>query len=170
MLSLSISIFRSLWILRCIEQRGGWGDKGFQSPFSGAFESYSATASGCTCMSSPTFNLHFQEPLNLTISWLIKLSCKLPLSISIFRSLWILLILIAKRNGSLKAIFQSPFSGAFESYCCYLSRHPTPCTCLSISIFRSLWILLINVKGDIGQSSWLSISIFRSLWILRIGR
>ena len=161
----------------------------FQSPFSGAFESYLV---GCHLMRQlrswlsisifrslwilrwpshlqplhhhPTFNLHFQEPLNLTSSF--------------------------GKVVSRPACFQSPFSGAFESYEKGLDnwsaqgftfnlhfQEPLNLTMmenysfgksyrLSISIFRSLWILRWVGVMNYGMGKGLSISIFRSLWIL----
>ena len=91
MCSLSISIFRSLWILPGVEV------------WSVEFVSWS-------------FNLHFQEPLNLTGSWPFtptfttkpfNLHFQEPLNLT--RSCF---------SFALEALmyFQSPFSGAFESY------------------------------------------------------
>ena len=62
----------------------------FQSPFSGAFESYNKCKNR-RGMEVWSFNLHFQEPLNLTPNLSLFITFyKLFLSISIFRSLWIL--------------------------------------------------------------------------------
>ena len=113
----------------------------FQSPFSGAFESYKPR---CNMPSKPRSShtyLHFQEPLNLTNQ--------------------------EEGFGSMRCgvIFQSPFSGAFESYRCLLHAQTLP-SGLSISIFRSLWILLIPMWKPLVVLMCLSISIFRSLWIL----
>ena len=117
---LSISIFRSLWILRknCVYSVV-CSNLNFQSPFSGAFESY--------------------LPLDKKNAngWGI-------LSISIFRSLWILHTDDREVPWRGAERFQSPFSGAFESYRIVLWLYLWSSYLLSISIFRSLWILLRN--------------------------
>ena len=138
-----------------------------------------------------TFNLHFQEPLNLTVMLLVYSWLQHLLSISIFRSLWILPTMSLRSTrcpqwpfnlhfqeplnlttgggaggGAGPFGFQSPFSGAFESYPLSdpLSWHIQ--RWLSISIFRSLWILLKKLFKCCSKYFVLSISIFRSLWIL----
>ena len=64
-----------------------------------------------------TFNLHFQEPLNLTPEEMDRFGAKLLEAFNLhFQEPLNLTKVQVGRNDERSSIFQSPFSGAFESY------------------------------------------------------
>ena len=137
---LSISIFRSLWILRRVGNVEDQGcDLAFQSPFSGAFESYSmARLSRWHIIKA--FNLHFQEPLNLTYLISSKLS-DLKISFNLHFQEPLNLTRTDRHTGkwcrtSFNLHFQEPLNLTLHRCRCDEQQKQ-----LSISIFRSLWIL-----------------------------
>ena len=190
---LSISIFRSLWILRksiwfsLLKTQQtfnlhfqeplnltlyGVGRVQilvlFQSPFSGAFESYS-TISGTKSRGELSISIFRSLWILRECCWECMCGERTTLSISIFRSLWILRSLrttiVKTHSGDL---FQSPFSGAFESYLLHLLV-PCPAAYSFQSPFSGAFESYHQSPRSTRNQQLLSISIFRSLWILQRG-
>ena len=86
----------------------------FQSPFSGAFESYRRRYLRAHCIRP--FNLHFQEPLNLTSFYNDAIIPNIIPFQSPFSGAFESYVAKAIRRFAKDEDFQSPFSGAFESY------------------------------------------------------